>query len=74
MSPKWHKVSLQCKVDGKQRRTGSTQLTGNARDELQRPEHTHGPQGAQVYVRVEVCSSGGKDAAGRHEENMVTAP
>lgn len=65
---------MQREEDGKKRRTGSTQLTGNARDELQRPEHTHGPQGAQVHVRVEVRSSGGKDAADRHDESMVTAP
>lgn len=37
-------------------------LTGNPRHELQGPQDTHGPQGPQVHVCVEVGSRGGQDA------------
>lgn len=49
----------------------SIQLTGNARDELQGPEHTHGPQRPQVHVGVEMCPSRGEDAVGTQGQSWV---
>lgn len=53
------------------RKVRSIQLTGNARDELQGPEHAHGAQRPQVHVRVEVCPSRGEDAVGTQGHSRV---